>query len=587
MDLARFKFSPDGKATLGEMDFGKDWPVVYLINNSRELYIGETCNASHRCAQHLNNPERRSLEHMSVLVDDQLNKSATLDIEQSLIQLCGADQKFRLQNKVAGQSSKHNYYQREMYVNKLPHIWQLLRDNDLAKSDYQELVNSDLFKYSPYISLNEEQREISNEVLTLALRALISELKGELVPDEDRIFFVNGSAGTGKTILAINMMSTLAGLNRIGVDVSEDVSEFTDEELDIHTIRTLYNEFIGLKAEKTGLNPGDCTLDVALVVPMQSIRRTLRKVFGEIGNGLSASMVISPNDLKDRRFDMVLVDESHRLARRKNIPNYKSFDDVNRDLGLPGDGTQLDWVLRQAFCKVLFYDVAQSVKGSDVPAERFEEVSKGANRYYLSTQMRCDAGDSYADYLRSIFDCDSDGYLSMSRYDFRSFDDVDEMVNAIKRLNSEIGLCRNVAGYSWPWSTKGKRKSEILESGMSDIHIGPYSYVWNMSNVEWILRDDSIDEIGCIHTTQGYDLNYVGVIFGEEIDYDESTNRIVIDRDRFHDRNVKNSTDDPTLRRYIINSYRTMMMRGIKGCYVYACNPGMASYLKRFTRPVN
>ena len=105
-----------------------------------------------------------------------------------------------------------------------------------------------------------------------------------------------------------------------------------------------------------------------------------------------------------------------------------------------------------------------------------------------------------------------------------------------------------------------------------------------MSNEEWILRENSINEIGCIHTTQGYDLNYVGVIFGYEIDYDERTRSITIDRDLFFDKNVKNGTDDVTLKEYIINAYKVMMMRGIKGCYVYACNPGLAKYLRQFTR---
>jgi hypothetical protein len=108
-----------------------------------------------------------------------------------------------------------------------------------------------------------------------------------------------------------------------------------------------------------------------------------------------------------------------------------------------------------------------------------------------------------------------------------------------------------------------------------------------MSNIEWILREDSIDEIGCIHTSQGYDLNYVGVIFGYEIDYDKVNNRIVIDSSKFYDMNVKKATDEETVRKYIINAYKVMMTRGIKGCYVYACNPSFNEYLKRFVKSVS
>ena len=103
-----------------------------------------------------------------------------------------------------------------------------------------------------------------------------------------------------------------------------------------------------------------------------------------------------------------------------------------------------------------------------------------------------------------------------------------------------------------------------------------------MSNQEWILRKGAVNEIGCVHTTQGYDLNYVAVILGREIDYDEESGSIVIDRNKFYDKKVKAGVDDDTLKQYIINSYKVMLTRGIKGCYVYACNPRLQNYLKRF-----
>ena len=96
------------------------------------------------------------------------------------------------------------------------------------------------------------------------------------------------------------------------------------------------------------------------------------------------------------------------------------------------------------------------------------------------------------------------------------------------------------------------------------------------------MRDDAIDTIGCIHTTQGYDLNYVGVIFGKEIDYNPLSNTIEVDLTKFYDTNVKRSTPPDVVKQYIINTYTTMMTRGIKGCYVYACNKNMQNYLKRF-----
>ena len=153
----------------------------------------------------------------------------------------------------------------------------------------------------------------------------------------------------------------------------------------------------------------------------------------------------------------------------------------------------------------------------------------------------------------------------------------------IKAKDRELGLCRTVAGYSWRWISKGCRSLEEVRSRhLEDITIEGHKYIWNMSNSEWIIRPTAIDEIGCIHTTQGYDLNYVGVIFGEEIDYDKSANRIVIDPSRHFDSNVQRGANPEELKQYLVNSYKVMMSRGIKGCYVYVCNPGLREYLSRF-----
>jgi len=91
-----------------------------------------------------------------------------------------------------------------------------------------------------------------------------------------------------------------------------------------------------------------------------------------------------------------------------------------------------------------------------------------------------------------------------------------------------------------------------------------------------------VNEIGSVHTTQGFDLNYVGVIIGREIDYDPVGKKILIYRDKFYDKKVKAGTDDNRLKEYILNTYRVLLTRGIHGCYVYACNPNMREYLSRY-----
>lgn len=564
--IRSYRFSDEGRKGISGKH-AEDWPVVYLIYNDMEAYIGETCSFANRFSQHLANPARRELRDISVILDDEFNKSATLDLEQTLIRLFNADGKFSLQNLNAGQSVKHDYYQREMYMNKLPSIWEELMRMHLAAHELSELENSTLFKYSPYISLTQEQTDFCHIIL--------HDILERLTAGEDGTAVINGSAGTGKTVMAINLIFQMVTASNPRFDLSRETVGFTDEQLETH-------EFSEFCRKKGGLRVG-------LVVPMASLRKTMEKVFRKTGNGLKSKMVMGPSDvvndyLENGPFDVLLVDESHRLAKRKNLPNFGSFDDTCRSLNMePAKATQLDWIVRCSRYRILFYDPEQTVKGSDISSDQFDEAVGGDRLdLTLTSQLRCAGGEEYLRYIDRIFKCRQAHREEVSDYDFRIFGDVDSMVKSIKALNDEMGLCRNVAGYSWPWSTRNIDSEDIRKNGLYDIEIEGNRYVWNMKNVEWIMREESIDEIGSIHTTQGYDLNYVGVIFGREIDYDERTNRIVVDLDQFYDRNVKAGEDPETVRQYIINAYKVMMTRGIRGCYVYACNESMRRYLRRF-----
>lgn len=194
MQIKSFSFSQEGRNLVLNEAKGRDWPVVYLINNKSYLYIGETSNFFNRFGQHLDNKQKRGLKDIHVIFDDEFNKSAVLDIEQSLIRMCNADQKFTLLNGNAGQSSKHNYYQREKYLNKIEGseenkgIWDSLRDLNLAKSTYEAIVNSDLFTYSPYTSLTVEQEEVCYNVIKDILDGLKKDSKNGTT------CIINGSA---------------------------------------------------------------------------------------------------------------------------------------------------------------------------------------------------------------------------------------------------------------------------------------------------------------------------------------------------------------------------------------------------------
>ena len=115
MKLETYDFNKDGLKRAELAKHGKNWPVVYLIHNDEKMYVGETSSFHNRFNQHLKNNARDGLEIITFIDDEEFNKSAILDIEQRLIRLCGADKKYDLQNKNAGQSGTHDYFQREKY----------------------------------------------------------------------------------------------------------------------------------------------------------------------------------------------------------------------------------------------------------------------------------------------------------------------------------------------------------------------------------------------------------------------------------------------------------------------------------------
>ena len=175
-------------------------------------------------------------------------------------------------------------------------------------------------------------------------------------------------------------------------------------------------------------------------------------------------------------------------------------------------------------------------------------------------------------------------YETFDNYDVKLFKNVDRMIRCIKEKDTEMGLCRVVAGYAWPWYTDKRKRKKHPEWPDYDIKIQGHEYCWNSTYDNWIGKKNSINEIGCIHTVQGYDLNYAGVIIGEDIKYDRDLGMIVSDKTNYYDQQGKSGiADNPELLRdYLINIYLTLMTRGIKGTYLYVCDDALRDYMEQF-----
>lgn len=155
------------------------------------------------------------------------------------------------------------------------------------------------------------------------------------------------------------------------------------------------------------------------------------------------------------------------------------------------------------------------------------------------------------------------------------FDSLNELYSELGKGEEIHDLSRLVAGYSWPWFSKEDKSAK-------DIKIDGLEFHWNRTDKDWINSPNAFEEIGCIHTVQGYDLNYTGVIFGKEITYNKTTISIeVIKEEDFDQNGEKGIREFEDQKHTYINICKTIMYRGIKGTFVYACNPDLNEYLRQ------
>lgn len=554
--ISSFDFNQDIETNvrLQHQDF-LNWPLVYFLKNdsTHEAYVGETTDVVTRLKTHSKTKKKQSLTSVNIILSELFNKSATLDVESNLIRYIAADGKYALQNGNLGIANHQYYKQKEVYWELFKDVWDELRSMGITRHSLEHIDNSDLFKYSPYKSLSKEQ--VAS--LKLILNCLLDE--------KAKVSLIKGGAGTGKSILAIFLFKLL----------KTDLNDFNYADFDEEDVE-LFNLLKDVR-EKYG------ELKMALVVPMASFRKTVANVFKNI-KGLSTKMVIGPSELASNKYDLVIVDEGHRLRRRANLGSYfGTFDKNCEALGLDKmTASELDWVQLQATKAIVFYDHNQSIKPSDALRESFEALENLASTRIetLRTQFRVKGGNEYVDFINQLFSNHHSKAPNLpfqtSEYEFYIYDDLQEMVNQIKFKERTDGLSRMVAGFAWDWiSNKNPQAYDIV--------IGNTHLKWNSVAIDWVNSPNAINEVGCIHTTQGYDLNYTGVIIGPELDYDFETQQLIVHKDRYKDKNGRNgiaNIDD--LVAYILNIYKTILLRGIKGTYLYVCNENLRKYLEQY-----
>ncbi|MEL0199568.1 MAG: DNA/RNA helicase domain-containing protein, partial [Gammaproteobacteria bacterium] len=316
------KSYPFNKEGLSELKKLEPFPSVYIIENGNEIYIGEGIDPVKRLKTHLRDKKVKSPAKMHIISNYDFNVSVAKDLESYLIQLIKAEGKYKMINKDQ-LGIRHNYYMKNSYQQRFNHIWKNLIEMGIGHSSEEEIKNTQIYEFSPFKSLTSDQQYIVDEILT------------QINEGTYKVFIVEGDPGSGKTILANYLLKELTEQGK----------------------------------------------DAALVFSMTSIRKTVQEVFKSV-LGMNEK-VIGPADLRKKKYEVLIVDEAHRLNRRKNLANYGIFDKVNQHFGLDNDGDQLDWISKSADITILFYDSLQSIKPSDIEPEKLQKYIEDSNALVL------------------------------------------------------------------------------------------------------------------------------------------------------------------------------------------------------------
>ncbi|WP_042458841.1 DUF2075 domain-containing protein [Neobacillus dielmonensis] len=313
---------------------------------------------------------------------------------------------------------------------------------------------------------------------------------------------------------------------------------------------------------------------VEYITPNQAFREVLRKkLIGSSGHlevrdlfKGSASYVNAPENY----FDVLICDEAHRLKEQGHMK--KKIEGEN----------QVTQIIRSSRISVFFIDDLQKISKKDIGSVK--EVEKEAARFgaeihkiELESQYRCSGSGNYISWLDSILNNEKETFKLEGDFDFK-------VISTPQQLFKEIVVKRGgrlLAGYSWGWnkvSVNGKLPDDVI------IEEHNFALPWNDPNrIDWAIHPECSNQIGCIHTVQGLEMDYVGVIIGNDLGYNEDTKKTIIRRDEFKDKGAKpakpkKGQTDP-LEELIRNTYKTLMTRGMKGCYVYCCDKSLEKYM--------
>ncbi len=375
----------------------------------------------------------------------------------------------------------------------------------------------------------DDQKIVYEEALRVAIDTLAS--------NEKNVLIVQGGPGTGKSVLAINLLVEFTNRNMTSFYVSKNSSP-----------REVFSK---------------------------KLKGTFNKTY--IKNLFQGSGVFTESDSNE--VDCLIIDEAHRLNAKSGM-----FSNLGEN--------QVKEIINASNFSVFFIDENQRVAlkdigTSEVIKEYAKELDAGVQVLELTSQFRCNGSDGYLAWLDNVLEIRETANYDLEdiKYEFKVIDNPNELRKLIEEKNKINNRARMLAGYCWEWNRDGKSNTNI-----HDIIIDDFSMSWNLNNsTTWAIDENSVNEIGCIHTSQGLEFDYVGVIIGDDLRYENG--KVVTD---FTQRSKDDSTIKGLKKLYkenpeealkiaddiIKNTYRTLMTRGMKGCYIYCTDKELSNYFK-------
>ena len=356
--------------------------------------------------------------------------------------------------------------------------------------------------------------------------------------DRKHVIIITGGPGTGKSVLAINVLAHCI------IDLKLNASYITKNMAP----RKCYANLLAKGNAKKMIN-----LQKAIQSPW-CLPTT-------IYNGL----------------DVGIYDEAHRMQK-------KPYRYLGNDM--------LEDAIKAAKVSVFFVDDDQRITVDD--AYDVDIIIQYAKRlgaivhkpYELVSQFRCDGSDGYISFLNNFLEIKqtANPTFEFNKLKIKVFDDPSQMRDELRELNNINNKTRMIAGYCYDWNVKNKR-------GDWDIIIGDFKAKWNLEKDDhWAVNPNSFEEIGCIHTCQGMEFDYVGVFIGKDLYYDGEhvrTNRNAISKDDNTSGIRKKSTSDELADKLIRRTYKVLLSRGLKGCYIYCEDKALVEYIRRMIGQAN